>query len=161
MFGSTARALRFPLSDHLRQVSLFSRDPLHQKARQFLLMSTNYKTKNARFREHDELRYALRSAQIATSTWPNSTWHLITADVAAPTASGNDRRLGLVPQWLNINYDRPDAKTQPPIRLQHGAFYLHLTFHGTHASHSRHSTVSLHWETRRHHTCCERNRVAQ
>ncbi|KAJ6480345.1 hypothetical protein C8R45DRAFT_905884 [Mycena sanguinolenta] len=105
-------------------------DPLHQKARQGLLMSTKYKTKEARFREHDELRYSLRSARIATATWPNSTWHLVTADVAAPTASDYDRRLGLVPQWLDIEcafYGCPDPETQPPIRLQHDTQLFRLT----------------------------------
>ncbi|KAJ6531437.1 hypothetical protein DFH09DRAFT_140329 [Mycena vulgaris] len=112
-------------------------DPLHQKARKELLAATRYKTKEARFREHDELRYSLRSARNATASWPNATWHIITADVADPNmttpavGAGSDihqRRLGLVPQWLDIECAfRGTADGQPSIRLQHDSQLFHLT----------------------------------
>ncbi|KAJ7087918.1 hypothetical protein B0H15DRAFT_780946 [Mycena belliarum] len=107
-------------------------DTLHQEARKELLAATHYKTKEARFREHDELRYSLRAARNATASWPNSTWHIITADVPEPSAnysaSGQKRRLGLVPQWLDIACAYQGADNgQPPIRLQHDAQLFHLT----------------------------------
>ncbi|KAJ7150486.1 hypothetical protein C8R43DRAFT_887396 [Mycena crocata] len=109
-------------------------DPLHHKARNELLARLGYRTKEARFREHDELRYSLRAARNATGSWPNSTWHVITADVPDPnpgpnnTAPDHKRRLGLVPQWLDIEcafHGAPDG--QPPIRLQHDTQLFHLT----------------------------------
>ncbi|KIY69262.1 hypothetical protein CYLTODRAFT_349864 [Cylindrobasidium torrendii FP15055 ss-10] len=76
-------------------------DPLHIQARNDYLMSLGQQPKAARFREHDELRYSLRSIAAATSTWTKSVWHIITSDVPHP---GNpERRLGLVPQWLDVN----------------------------------------------------------
>ncbi|KAJ7143844.1 hypothetical protein C8R44DRAFT_973671 [Mycena epipterygia] len=120
-------------------------DALHQKARMDLLAATKYHTKDARFREHDELRYSLRAARNATASWRNSIWHVITADVPDPStantpdsnsannsASTSDprRRLGLVPQWLDIEcafHGSPDADGQPPIRLQHDSQLFHLT----------------------------------
>ncbi|KAJ7718436.1 hypothetical protein B0H16DRAFT_423071 [Mycena metata] len=107
-------------------------DALHQNARKKLLNATTYKTKDARFREHDELRYSLRSVRNATATWPNSTWHIVTADVPPPnlnnTAPDSSHRLGLVPQWLDIEcafHGNPDG--QPPIRLQHDSQLFRLT----------------------------------
>ncbi|KAJ7708167.1 hypothetical protein B0H17DRAFT_1325114 [Mycena rosella] len=107
-------------------------DVLHQKARNELLASTKYKTKDARFREHDELRYSLRSARNATATWPNSTWHIITADVPDPNTNNNtavdhNRRLGLVPQWLDIQCAFRGQDGHPPIRLQHDSQLFRLT----------------------------------
>ncbi|KAJ7841076.1 hypothetical protein B0H14DRAFT_2783647 [Mycena olivaceomarginata] len=132
-------------------------DPLHAAARQSLLATTHYKTKEARFREHDELRYSLRAARAATRGWPNATWHVVTADVPAPgvddgvdtnianngsgaadiniasrkSEDSNQRRLGLVPQWLDIEcafYGCPEGNEQaPPIRLQHDAQLFRLT----------------------------------
>ncbi|KAJ7733077.1 hypothetical protein DFH07DRAFT_846063 [Mycena maculata] len=103
-------------------------DPLHRQARQELLAKTHYKTKDARFREHDELRYSLRAARNATASWPNSTWHVITADVPDPDETDDNRRLGLVPQWLDIEcafYGSPEG--QPSIRLQHDTELFRLT----------------------------------
>ncbi|KAF7372085.1 hypothetical protein MVEN_00066800 [Mycena venus] len=115
-------------------------DPLHRKARQALLNATKHTAKEARFREHDELRYSLRAARNATAGWPNGTWHIITADVPEPaptTATNNNstlappdqtRRLGLVPQWLDIEcafYGCPE--TAPPIRLLHNSQLFRLT----------------------------------
>ncbi|KAJ7718425.1 hypothetical protein B0H16DRAFT_1700664 [Mycena metata] len=109
-----------------------TRDALHQKARKELLHATRYRTKEARFREHDELRYSLRSVRNATATWPNSTWHIVTADIPEPSANDTalDRplRLGQVPQWLDIEcaFDR-SADGQPPIRWHHHSQLFRLT----------------------------------
>lgn len=112
-----------------------------------MLEATGFSAKEARFREHDELRYSLRAARRATKLWPNTTWHVVTADMAdrAPKLRssmdmegpitrrlaaeiGSDGaaergRLGLVPQWLDIecafNITR-NADGQPPIVLHHG-----------------------------------------
>lgn len=138
---------------------MFNSDPLHAAARQSLLATTHYKTKEARFREHDELRYSLRAARASTRGWPNATWHVVTADVPAPgvddgvdtniasSASGaadvntgsrrsedsNQRRLGLVPQWLDIEcafYGCSEGDAQaPPIRLQHGMRSIYFLFY--------------------------------
>ncbi|KAJ7474887.1 hypothetical protein FB451DRAFT_1397765 [Mycena latifolia] len=106
-------------------------DALHQQARKELLETTHYRTKEARFREHDELRYSLRAARNATMSWPNSTWHIITADVPDPntnsSASDHKRRLGLVPQWLDIACAFSGDDGQPPIRLQHDTQLFRLT----------------------------------
>ncbi|KAF7325942.1 hypothetical protein MKEN_00445100 [Mycena kentingensis (nom. inval.)] len=141
-------------------------DVLHQQARKALLEKTHYRTKEARFREHDELRFSLRAARAATQTWPNSTWHIITADVPDPspgplrgdepatvvvdldtalararsvetsdTSEGESggRRLGLVPQWLDIECayhgesGGDESERQPPIRLQHDTQLFRLT----------------------------------
>nr|GAT46878.1 predicted protein [Mycena chlorophos] len=136
-------------------------DILHQAARKTLLAELKYRTKDARFREHDELRYSLRAARAATKTWPNSTWHVITADVPNPhvplesreadeeevdilesladSISEDDEqeaeepepegenRLGLVPQWLDIECAIHGDETQPPIRLQHDTQLFRLT----------------------------------
>ncbi|KAJ7130267.1 hypothetical protein C8R44DRAFT_978397 [Mycena epipterygia] len=103
-------------------------DALHQKARNDLLATIKYRTKEARFREHDELRYSLRAARKATASWPKNTWHVVTADVPDPSAVDYHRRLGLVPQWLDIEcafHGNPDG--QPPIRLQHDTQLFRLT----------------------------------
>ncbi|KAJ7064862.1 hypothetical protein C8F01DRAFT_777653 [Mycena amicta] len=154
-------------------------DVLHQQARKALLDETKFRTKDARFREHNELMFSLRSAREATRTWSNSTWHVITADVRDPEplrgtsqseattvvvelatalarargavdAAGGwkegeegikaeaekqdrgygQRRLGLVPQWLDIecSYHAEDGpEGQPPIRLQHDTQLFRLT----------------------------------
>ncbi|KAJ7247002.1 hypothetical protein C8J57DRAFT_1359794 [Mycena rebaudengoi] len=105
-------------------------DILHRKARQDLLATTKYITKEARFREHDELRYSLRSARSATASWPNSTWHIVTADMPDPdnTSTDQPRRLGLVPQWLDVTCAHyPGFEGQPPIHLQHDTQLFHLT----------------------------------
>ncbi|KAJ6546616.1 hypothetical protein B0H10DRAFT_1322834 [Mycena sp. CBHHK59/15] len=108
-------------------------DVLHQQARKALLKATGYHTKEARFREHDELRYSLRAARNATASWPNSTWHIIAADVPDPDSNVNDtstvhqRRLGLVPQWLDVECAYHGAETQAPIRFQHDTQLFHLT----------------------------------
>ncbi|KAJ7698256.1 hypothetical protein B0H17DRAFT_1196847 [Mycena rosella] len=107
-------------------------DVLHQKARGELLAATKYKTKDARFREHDELRYSLRSARNATASWPNSTWHVITADVPDPslnsTSPDYEHRLGLVPQWLDVECTfQCGEEGNPRILLQHDTQLFRLT----------------------------------
>ncbi|KAJ7438083.1 hypothetical protein B0H11DRAFT_2105600 [Mycena galericulata] len=115
-------------------------DTLHQKERMKLLAKTKFKTKEARFREHDELRYSLRAARNATASWPNSIWHVITADVPEPddnfvpepdennSVSDAPRRFGLVPQWLDIECAfHGGVNGQPPIHLKHDTQLFHLT----------------------------------
>ncbi|KAJ7617402.1 hypothetical protein FB45DRAFT_801227 [Roridomyces roridus] len=101
-------------------------DPIHQQVRKNLIAELKYSVKDARFRQHDELRYSLRAAANATKSWPTSTWHIITADV--PDPEDDDGRLGLVPQWLDVTC----AANSPPgggpsIRLQHDAQLFRLT----------------------------------
>jgi hypothetical protein len=123
------------------------RDPLHANSRRALLEATGYATKEARFREHDELRYSLRAARRATRLWLNSTWHVVTADMADPApelrstestiarwpiagcgsdAAARHCRLGLVPQWLDIECGfniSAQGPGQPPIMLHHGGLF--------------------------------------
>ncbi|KAJ7144500.1 hypothetical protein C8R44DRAFT_760014 [Mycena epipterygia] len=137
-------------------------DPLHQRSRAALLGTQNsldvdnfdgndtaptvtplLKPKEARFREHDELRYSFRAALDATVSWPNSGWHIVSADVPHPNAHNiapahaptheNDtnapraelngrRRLGLVPQWLE-----PQCAANSGIKLHHDTQIFRLT----------------------------------
>ncbi|KAJ7097451.1 hypothetical protein C8R44DRAFT_889358 [Mycena epipterygia] len=104
-------------------------DTLHQQARAALTGLRNYTVENkeARFREHDELRYSLRAARAATARWPISAWHIVTADVPHPNAyytPDHQRRLGLVPQWLDIECT---SATEPPIHLHHDTQIFRLT----------------------------------
>ncbi|KAJ7065847.1 hypothetical protein C8F01DRAFT_1366746 [Mycena amicta] len=152
-------------------------DALHSASRTALLANYEYETKDARFREHDELRYSLRAARNATRWWPDSTWHVVTADVKEPDwaerisieeeenanaihrraavplpteelidtrlttrelidtrLTTRERRLGLVPQWLDIECafnvtrareavsvsgNETEGRRQPPIVLHH------------------------------------------
>ncbi|KAJ7646076.1 hypothetical protein DFH06DRAFT_1211076 [Mycena polygramma] len=104
-------------------------DPLHVKARGELLAALNYTTADARFREHDELRYSLRAAHVATKSWPRNRWHIITADVPHPNPNMTDHagRLGLVPQWLNIQCAFHNPSHQPSIHLHHDTDIFRLT----------------------------------
>ncbi|KAF9029780.1 hypothetical protein BDZ89DRAFT_1065066 [Hymenopellis radicata] len=100
-------------------------DPLHEKARTKYIESTGHHPKNARFREHDELRYSLRASAKATESWKESVWHVITADVPHPRDSS--RRLGLVPQWLDLNASGIMTESQqPPIHLYHDSQLFRL-----------------------------------
>ncbi|KAJ7433616.1 hypothetical protein B0H11DRAFT_2259232 [Mycena galericulata] len=106
-------------------------DPLHQEARTTLSKVMNYTTTEGRFREHDELRYSLRAAYDATASWPDSQWHVVTADVPHPNArnspSAPHRRLGLVPQWLDIECALQGPDDQPAIHLHHDSQIFRLT----------------------------------
>ncbi|KAJ7453047.1 hypothetical protein B0H11DRAFT_1741585 [Mycena galericulata] len=105
-------------------------DPLHQEARTALSKVMNYTTAEGRFREHDELRYSLRAAYDATASWPDSRWHVVTADVPHPNAhnsSAPQRRLGLVPQWLDIECALQGPDDQPAIHLHHDSQIFRLT----------------------------------
>ncbi|KAJ7821639.1 hypothetical protein B0H13DRAFT_2449257, partial [Mycena leptocephala] len=104
-------------------------DPLHVKARAELLAATNYTTTEARFREHDELRYSLRAARLATESWPHTRWHVITADVPHPNPNNTDHgwRLGLVPQWLDIQCAFHSPDHHPSIHLHHDTEIFRLT----------------------------------
>ncbi|KAJ7807539.1 hypothetical protein B0H14DRAFT_2872431 [Mycena olivaceomarginata] len=105
------------------------RDPLHYKARQKALanITVNRKPKEARFREHDELRYSLRSVRKATSSWKYTAVHLVTADINPEDPSNPDGRLGLVPQWLNMDSIPPKSEDGPmPVYLHHDSELFHL-----------------------------------
>ncbi|KAJ7049672.1 hypothetical protein C8F01DRAFT_724902 [Mycena amicta] len=106
-------------------------DPYHAQSRNDLLTALNYETKNARFRQHDELRYSLRSAFKNTKTWRQSVWHIITADVPDPEASWGDsdsQRLGLVPQWMDIEWSGAGgANGEPPVYLYHDSQIFRMT----------------------------------
>ncbi|KAJ7750763.1 hypothetical protein B0H14DRAFT_2981816 [Mycena olivaceomarginata] len=136
-------------SSNQTHLHITGRDPLHANSRRALLEATGYATKEARFREHDELRYSLRAARRATRLWLNSTWHVVTADMADPSpelrstestiarwpiagcgsdAASRHCRLGLVPQWLDIECGfNISAQGQPPIMLHHDTQLFHLT----------------------------------
>ncbi|KAJ7360762.1 hypothetical protein DFH08DRAFT_842240 [Mycena albidolilacea] len=104
-------------------------DPLHYKARQKALanITVNRKPKEARFREHDELRYSLRSVRKATSSWKYTAVHLVTADINPEDPSNPDGRLGLVPQWLNMDSILPRSEDGPmPVYLHHDSELFHL-----------------------------------
>ncbi|KAJ6594466.1 hypothetical protein B0H19DRAFT_62557 [Mycena capillaripes] len=103
-------------------------DVYHSEARTDLLASLNHSTKNARFRQHDELRYSLRSAFQNTKSWKHSVWHLITADVPDPDAFDDAQRLGLVPQWVDINSAWAGGENgEPPLYLYHDSELFRLT----------------------------------
>ncbi|KAJ7791563.1 hypothetical protein B0H13DRAFT_2172903 [Mycena leptocephala] len=104
---------------------------LHHKARRKALALANIpatrKPKEARFREHDELRYSLRSVRKATASWKHTAVHLVTADINPEDPSNPDGRLGLVPQWLNMGSIRPRSEDgPPPIYLHHDSEIFHL-----------------------------------
>ncbi|KAJ7779505.1 hypothetical protein DFH07DRAFT_730162 [Mycena maculata] len=104
-------------------------DPLHQESRTALSRAMQHTPADARFREHDELRYSLRAARDATAGW-DTVWHIITADVLHPNATthANDQlRLGLVPQWLDIQCALDGPNGQPPILLHHDTQVFRLT----------------------------------
>ncbi|KAJ7433683.1 hypothetical protein B0H11DRAFT_2121024 [Mycena galericulata] len=94
-------------------------DPLHYKARRKALDNIKGKRrpKEARFREHDELRYSLRSIRNATSSWTYTAVHLVTADIDPEDPSNPDGRLGLVPQ---------SEFGPPPVYLHHDSELFHL-----------------------------------
>ncbi|KAF7357842.1 hypothetical protein MVEN_00830400 [Mycena venus] len=103
-------------------------DVYHWESRQDVLASLEYSTANARFRQHDELRYSLRSAFQNTKSWKHSVWHIVTADVPDPDAFDDSQRLGLVPQWLD--FDRAWAggeNGEPPVYLYHDSELFRFT----------------------------------
>ncbi|KAJ6538888.1 hypothetical protein DFH09DRAFT_73077 [Mycena vulgaris] len=103
-------------------------DVLHWESREDVLGSLKYSTRNARFRQHDELRYSLRSAFKNTKTWKHSVWHIITADVPNPDEFDDGQRLGLVPQWLDLESAWAGGENgEPPVYLYHDSEIFHLT----------------------------------
>ncbi|CAK5270131.1 unnamed protein product [Mycena citricolor] len=98
-------------------------DPLHVSARAALQTELGFKAEDARYREHDELKYALRAARIGTQHWIGSRWHIVTNDVADPQHP--DKRFGQLPQWLDVQCaiegHNATASTlgQPPILVHH------------------------------------------
>ncbi|KAJ7680886.1 hypothetical protein DFH06DRAFT_1164401 [Mycena polygramma] len=103
-------------------------DVFHSESRTDLLASLGHSTPNARFRQHDELRYSLRSAFKNTRSWKHSVWHIVTADVPDPDAFDDTQRLGLVPQWVDL--ERAWARGEngePPLYLYHDSSLFRLT----------------------------------
>ncbi|KAF8900345.1 hypothetical protein CPB85DRAFT_1439621 [Mucidula mucida] len=101
-------------------------DPLHEQARaKYTNSPSGERPKNARFREHDELRHSFRASGKASTTWKNSRWHLVTADVEHP--EDDTKLLGLVPQWLDVNGSVTESPHhQPPIYLHHASQLFRL-----------------------------------
>ncbi|KAJ7162100.1 hypothetical protein C8R46DRAFT_1222237 [Mycena filopes] len=108
-------------------------DVYHAESRAALLASLNYTTRNARFRQHDELRFSLRSAFANTKLWTQkSVWHIVTADVPDPDSAfdGDDgaQRLGLVPQWLDVESAWAGGENgEPPVYLYHDSQLFRYT----------------------------------
>ncbi|KAJ7121351.1 hypothetical protein C8R43DRAFT_1151246 [Mycena crocata] len=103
-------------------------DVLHSESRVELLESLGYSTRNARFRQHDELRYSLRSAFKNTRSWKHSVWHIVTADVPDPDEFDENQRWGLVPQWLDLDSAWAGGELgEPPVYLYHDSEIFHLT----------------------------------
>ncbi|KAJ7879583.1 hypothetical protein B0H14DRAFT_2709332 [Mycena olivaceomarginata] len=103
-------------------------DVYHSESRHDLLVSLQHSTSNARFRQHDELRYSLRSAFKNTKSWKHSVWHIVTADVPDPDAFDDAQRLGLVPQWLDLETAWAGGKNgEPPVYLYHDSELFRLT----------------------------------
>ncbi|KAJ7933822.1 hypothetical protein B0H13DRAFT_683575 [Mycena leptocephala] len=103
-------------------------DVYHSELRHDALASLEYSTRNARFRQHDELRYSLRAAFKNTKSWKHSVWHIITADVPDPDAFDDAQRLGLVPQWLDTESAWAGGENgEPPVYLYHDSQVFRLT----------------------------------
>ncbi|KAJ7259134.1 hypothetical protein B0H12DRAFT_1109015 [Mycena haematopus] len=103
-------------------------DPRHHKARKTALADIRTrKPKEARFREHDELRFSLRSIRKASFSWKYTAMHIVAADVNAENPTNTDARLGLVPQWLNMEFNPSRSEFgPPPIYLHHDSQLFHL-----------------------------------
>ncbi|KAJ6576158.1 hypothetical protein DFH09DRAFT_1150528 [Mycena vulgaris] len=107
-------------------------DPRHYAARKKALANLTWargtQPKEARFREHDELRYSLRSIRKATASWKYTAVHLVTADVNPEDPEIPDTRLGLVPQWLNMDFvPSRSVDGPPPVYLHHDSQLFRLT----------------------------------
>ncbi|KAF7315861.1 hypothetical protein MIND_00102600 [Mycena indigotica] len=125
--------VRVPLEEsHIDLVSIWvnGSDHYHSQSRDDLLAALDYQnqTKSARFRQHDELRYSLRSAFKNTKSWAQSVWHVITADVPDPAAESTAQRLGLVPQWMDLETSWTGGLNgEPPVYLYHGIQIFRMT----------------------------------
>ncbi|KAJ7616620.1 hypothetical protein FB45DRAFT_934589 [Roridomyces roridus] len=111
-------------------------DPLHRKARKAAVdaqvrKGSMKKPREARFREHDELRYSLRSIRKATALWKQTAIHLVSADVDPKDTSNSNTRLGLLPQWFNLNFTPPRSDNgAPPVYLHHDSELFRLIPNG-------------------------------
>jgi hypothetical protein len=78
------------------------------------------------YRQHDELRFSLRSALAATKTWKQSTFHLVANSYSKPSSpfEVNEKRLGQIPQWLDLG---KIAEEVPSVVLHHGGYTISLT----------------------------------
>ncbi|KAF7322041.1 hypothetical protein MKEN_00727000 [Mycena kentingensis (nom. inval.)] len=104
-------------------------DPYHQTSRASLLNARNHTTRDARFRQHDELRYSFRSA-FKNLPWKagGSKWIVVAADLPAPGNGTEDEWLGLVPQWLDVDTAwAGGAGGEPPVYLYHDSQIFRMT----------------------------------
>lgn len=101
------------------QASLASDDPRQP--------SSSWKSVR-QFRDHDELRYSMRSVLANFRPYLGS-FHLLTTDFAIPDTAENitvptDYRLGQVPQWLNVE-QRPWTDGHVDLSITHHAQIFH------------------------------------
>ena len=81
-----------------------------------------------RCRDHDELRFSLRSVLANFRPYADR-FHLLTTDFELPGTTGNesvplDYRLGQVPQWLNTD-QRPWSDGHVQLSIKHHAQIFH------------------------------------
>ncbi|KAF8884732.1 hypothetical protein CPB84DRAFT_1734273 [Gymnopilus junonius] len=104
-------------------------DPLHRAAREAHPLAAPQRPPSSsnmekQFRQHDELRYSLRSAKTATAGWKQSMFHLVANSFSLPLPpyEGEGKgvkygiRLGQVPQWLDLWMADDQA---PSLTLHH------------------------------------------
>ena len=105
-------------------------DLLHRAARE---VHAPAKTLERQYREHDELRYSLRSAQSATRGWKETRFHLVANSYAMPPFPSDDGkdgeeeqeefRLGQVPQWFDL---MKASEESPKVTVHYGQFSFPL-----------------------------------
>ncbi|KAF8965598.1 hypothetical protein BDZ97DRAFT_1811431 [Flammula alnicola] len=114
-------------------------DPLHLAAREAHpipppkppQLQPSSANKEKQYRQHDELRYSVRSATAATKSWKRSTFHLVANSYSLPLppyeGEGKDVRYGLrlgqVPQWLDLWKIGDEA---PSLTIHHDVDIFHL-----------------------------------
>ncbi|KIY74341.1 hypothetical protein CYLTODRAFT_484660 [Cylindrobasidium torrendii FP15055 ss-10] len=92
-------------------------DPLQETTRNHFADVSGFEPQAARYREHDELRFSLRSVARATAGWKNSTWRIISPDIQDPEHP--ERHLGLLPQWLDASVSLARRESRPAIDFIH------------------------------------------
>ena len=112
----------------------FHSDPLHSAARAAHPPSSTGRLPTAammekQFRQHDELRFSLRSAKAATRNWKQTTLHLVANSYSIPSQPSDEgyekednekdyeERLGQVPQWLDLKKIGQEASK---VMVHHG-----------------------------------------
>lgn len=119
----------------------FHSDPLHRAARSAHPPSSTARLPSAmmmekQFREHDELRFSVRSAKAATRNWKQTTFHLVANSYSFPSQPSDEgygkedneedyeERLGQVPQWLDLK--KIDQEV-PRVMVHYGELATSLT----------------------------------